>query len=120
MLHLLLLRFAELQLMDMPECILQHISCFMPARPWAAGPALTCRMLNDLLLPVIKVRSACGMYCLEIGRSCDVLAFWTCIDLNVEQSLRGRSYSPDYTPVDKCPNALFGPSFYLPDFMNMA
>ena len=48
---------AGLQLLDMPECILQHISTSMPAKHWAIGPALTCRTLNELHLPVVKVRS---------------------------------------------------------------
>ena len=59
---ILFLPFAELQLLDMPECILQHISCFMPSRPWANGPALTCRTLNELPLPVMKVRSGCVLW----------------------------------------------------------
>ncbi len=47
---------AWLQLLDMPEEILQHMARCMSTRQCATGPALTCRMLNELPLLVMKVR----------------------------------------------------------------
>ncbi|CAL5220364.1 g2365 [Coccomyxa viridis] len=46
---------AELQLLDMPECILQDISRSISGNQWALGAACTCRTLNRLPLPVMKV-----------------------------------------------------------------
>ena len=51
--------FADLHLMDMPEGVHQQISSYFYARQWATGPALTCRTLNRLSLPVLKVWSEC-------------------------------------------------------------
>ena len=45
--------------MDMPECILQHISRFITVRQWAIGPSRACHVLNRLPLPVMQVRSGC-------------------------------------------------------------
>ncbi len=42
--------------MDLPEGVLQQISSYFYANQWAKGPALTCRALNGLSLPVVKVR----------------------------------------------------------------
>ena len=55
--RLLLSVCTGLQLLDMPEQVLKHISRSISARRWANGPARTCCTLNRLSLPVIKVRS---------------------------------------------------------------
>ena len=47
----------DLELLDMPDCILQHISTFVPSRQWAKDAAHTCRRLNALPLPVLEVCS---------------------------------------------------------------
>ena len=51
--------FADLHLMDLPEGVLQQISSCFYAKQWAKGPALTCRILNRLSLPMLKVWSDC-------------------------------------------------------------
>ena len=55
-----------LQLLDMPEQVLKHISRSISARRWAIGPARTCCTLNRLSLPVIKVRSV-NIHMMENG-----------------------------------------------------
>ena len=50
--------------MDMPECILQQVSRSISGNQWALGPACTCRTLNRLPLPVVKVRTALELWCI--------------------------------------------------------
>ena len=48
---------GNLELLDMPDCILQHISTFVPTQQWARIVTCICRKLDALPLPVMKVCS---------------------------------------------------------------
>ena len=48
---------GKLDLLDMPESVIQHISTFVPSQQWAKKAVFLCRKLDGLQLPALKVRT---------------------------------------------------------------